>query len=89
MKSKLKNTRKNRLIHLSGTDDARDDLVSIPPSIAGEESISVDMPDPESDDDMLANAHAVGTQLDEDYEHPEEVDIARDVDAAENHIRSH
>jgi len=53
------------------------------PEIVGEESVSGSEPDPESDDDLLANAQAVGEQLGEDPEHPEEIDIARDIDAAE------
>ncbi|HSW88332.1 MAG TPA: hypothetical protein VLG12_04165 [Candidatus Saccharimonadales bacterium] len=59
------------------------------PAIQGEQSVSGDMPDVESDDDTLANAHAVGTQQDEDLEHPGELDIARDIDAAEENIRTH
>lgn len=56
---------------------------------AGEQSISGDMPTPDSDDDTLANAQAVGTQTNEDPEHPEELDIARDVDKAEEYERQH
>lgn len=47
------------------------------------------MPDVESDDDLLQNAHDVGLQLDEDEEHPEEVDIGRDVDNAEEYEQTH
>lgn len=64
-----------------------DDATS--PAIQGEQAVSGDMPDVESDDDTLGNAHAVGTQLDEDLEHPQELDIARDMDAAEENIRTH
>ncbi|HSW96709.1 MAG TPA: hypothetical protein VLF89_02695 [Candidatus Saccharimonadales bacterium] len=59
------------------------------PAVQGEQSVSGDMPDAESDDDTLENAQAVGTQMDEDLEHPEELDIARDIDAAEEYIRTH
>jgi hypothetical protein len=54
-----------------------------PPSVSGEQSVSGDMPDPESDDDTLQNAQDMGMQLDEDDEHPQEIDIARDIDRAE------
>lgn len=57
------------------------------PATSGEQSISGDMPDPASDNDTLANAQAVGMQLDEDTEHPQEIDIARDIDLAEEEIR--
>lgn len=58
------------------------------PSMQGEQSVSGDMPHPESDDDTLANAQAMGMQLDEDPEHPQELDIARDIDNAEESLRS-
>ena len=54
-----------------------------PPSVKGEQSISGDMPHPESDDDTLLNSHQVGLRLDEDYENPQPLNIAADVDAAE------
>lgn len=60
---------------------------NVAPSVAGEQSVSGDMPSPEADDDTLANAQAVGTQVDEDTEHPEEIDIARDIDEAEEELR--
>jgi hypothetical protein len=53
----------------------------------GEQTISGDMPDIESDDDLLQNAKDVGMQLEEDDEHPQELDIARDIDNAEKHFR--
>lgn len=53
----------------------------------GEQSVSGSSP--EADDDTLANAQAVGMQLGEDEEHPQELDIARDVDAAEQSLRDH
>lgn len=56
------------------------------PARYGEESVSGDMPTPQSDDDLLQNAQDVGTQIQEDPEHPEEVDIGRDVDKAEEKI---
>jgi hypothetical protein len=42
-----------------------------------------------SQDDTLEVAHASGMQLDEDDEHPQELNIARDIDQAEESIRSH
>ncbi len=63
-----------------------DTLIDAPPSVQGEQSVSGDMPDPSSDDDTLANAQAMGFQLNETTEHPEEIDIARDIDKAEENI---
>lgn len=42
---------------------------------------------PESDDDTLESMHAVGLQMDEDEEHPQELDIACDIDGVEQVIR--
>jgi hypothetical protein len=56
---------------------------------SGEQSVSGDMPDPASDDDTLENAHAVGLRLNEDEEHPQELDIASDLDKAEEYQRTH
>lgn len=53
----------------------------------GEDALSGTTPDPESDDDTLENAHNVGEQLKEDYEHPQEIDISRDVNESESKIR--
>jgi hypothetical protein len=60
-----------------------DDDEALSPSITGEESVSGDTPDPESDDDTLENAHDVGLGLDEDYDDPQPLDIAKDVEEAE------
>lgn len=60
-----------------------------PPSVRGEESISGDLPDPASDDDILENEHEVGLSLDEDPEHPKEVDVGSDLDKAEEYERQH
>lgn len=60
-----------------------------PPSVQGETSDSGDMPDPDADDDTLANAQYMGMQPNETPEKPQEVDIARDVDNAEEYVRSH
>ena len=52
-----------------------------------EVDISGTTPDPESDDDVLENAHQVGVGLDEDLENPEELDISKDVERAERYHR--
>lgn len=62
-------------------------LNSTSPSVQGEQSVSGDMPDPESDDDTLVNAQQVGTQLEEDSENPKELNIGADIDKAEQAIR--
>lgn len=54
-----------------------------PPSIKGEESISGDAPDPESDDDVLDAAHKTGLYTESDEDHPHEVDLANEVEEAE------
>ena len=59
------------------------------PHISGEQGVNATNPDPASDDDTLANAHNVGLRLDEDEEHPQELDIASDVDKAEEYHRTH
>lgn len=59
------------------------------PSIKGEESVSGDMPSPESDDDTLKNAQDVDQQKNEDTDHPKPVDISKDIDSEEESIRTH
>lgn len=59
------------------------------PERLDEESVSGSMPDPESDDDTLKNAQAVGMQAGESTEHPEELDIARDIDHGEDFQKTH
>lgn len=54
-----------------------------PPSVLGEQMVSGDMPDPDSDDDMLLNSHQVGLRLEEDYENPQPLNMAGDIAAAE------
>ncbi len=44
------------------------------------------MPDPRTDDDVLEMAQRAGFQMEEDPEHPEEVDMARDINRAEKEI---
>lgn len=59
------------------------------PQEEGEEAISGSMADVESDDDVLAAAHKMGLGLSEDYEHPKQLDIAKDVENAEHYKRTH
>lgn len=65
------------------------DAPSRQPSSQGEQSVSGTTPDVESDNDMLKNAQEVGEQLEEDEEHPEEVDLGRDIDKSEQHQHTH
>jgi hypothetical protein len=58
----------------------------------GETSISGSTPHVASDDDTLQNAQNVGSQLGETDEGDgkrEEVDISRDIDKAEENLRTH
>ncbi len=73
--------------NLQHTPSSEDNIALKSPSVQGEESVSGDMPDPESADDTLANAHAMGMQLDEDLEHPKPLDLAGDIDKAEEAFR--
>jgi hypothetical protein len=45
------------------------------------------MPDPASYSITIINAKRMGMQLGEDEENPQELDIARDIDLAEEKIR--
>lgn len=72
-----------------GTDDINTASATYyVPEHLGEQSISGSAPDPTADDDTLEAAQAMGTQLDEDEEHPQELDIARDIDTAEESLRT-
>lgn len=51
--------------------------------MVGDEDISGSMPNPESDDDVLDVAHKRGLYQKANEEHPEELDIASQVDKAE------
>ncbi len=59
------------------------------PQIEGEESVSGSMPDPESDDDTLKNAHDMGLQRGENYDNSEPLDLSRDVDTNEKYQQNH
>lgn len=79
------------VISLSSVNDdgASTSTPSSSPSVIGEQSLSGDMPDPESDDDVLENAHAVGLALEEDEEHPKPLNIAADINNAEEYRKTH
>lgn len=74
-----------KILEVLNEDEKPEFGKSASPSVKGEESVSGDMPVPESDDDTLQNAQDMGTQLNEDEEHPKPVDLGRDVDAAEKY----
>lgn len=59
------------------------------PQGEGEDSMSGSMADLESDDDVLMAAHMMGLGLSEDYEHPKELNIARDMEKAEHYKMTH
>jgi len=59
------------------------------PSERGEESISGSTPGPESDDDVLRNAHLMGIAPDADLEHPTELNLAKDIEDADKYRKSH
>lgn len=53
------------------------------PNERGSSSISGSTPDLESDDDVLQNAHQMGIAPNADFEHPTELNVAKDIDEAE------
>lgn len=59
-----------------------------PENTGEEDAVGGTTPDVRTDDDTLEMAHRAGMQPDEDPEHPEPVDIARDVDRAERGIKN-
>ncbi len=48
-------------------------------SKTGEQTVSGSMPDPESDDNTLDNAHEFGLYNDQDEEHPGELGVDNEV----------
>ncbi len=59
------------------------------PSVRGSNSVSGSTPDLESDDDTLQNVHRMGIAIDADLEHPKELNIAKNMDDAEEYYRTH
>jgi hypothetical protein len=82
---KRKGIQQKDIIGVTGT---RSHMPKTPQEL-DEESIGGAMAGPESDDDVLEAAHQMGIGLDEDYEHPRELDIAGDMDKAEKYKRTH
>lgn len=54
---------------------------------SGEGSASGETADLESDDDMLENAHDMGLYKGDDGAHPQELNVAAEVQSAENNRR--
>ena len=52
-----------------------------------DESLTGDMPALESDDDTLENAHDMGLYRKDDGEHPQELNLASEVQKAEDNRR--
>jgi hypothetical protein len=53
-------------------------------ALTGEEAIDGDTADLESDDDMLENAHDMGLYKGDDGAHPQELNLAAEVQNAED-----
>lgn len=69
------------------TDENKKHAFAEKVSATGEESIIGATPDPESDDDTLENAHDMGLYKADDGAHPQELNIASEVQKAENNRR--
>lgn len=63
--------------------------VPLSPAELGEYDVSGSAADPESDDDMLENAHDVGLYADSDEENPAELNIADQIAKAEKYHQDH
>lgn len=63
-------------------DQDKHDIVQTP-QVVGETSKSGSMVDPESDDNVLDNAHEMGLYEEADEEHPAELGIAEQVEKDE------
>lgn len=82
---------KRRKIKTEDIPDYQDEKYRkvVTPQESDEKSVSGSMPDLESDDDALKSAHEMGIGLSENYEHPKELNIAKDVNNAEEYKRTH
>lgn len=82
------NVKQENLI-LEQLDDGSNQTISesSAPQVLGEQAVSGDMTDVESDDDTLLNSHQVGLRINEDYENPQPLDMAKDIRKAEQHRR--
>lgn len=84
------NVTKPQFISLDQLDrEEQEERKPLSPEREDEQSVSGSMPDPESDDDTLANEKQMGHQMGETLEHPEELNTARDADKAEEYQRTH
>lgn len=81
----------NNLKPLTDTDNQIDiDGAGVnSPESVGEYDESGSAPDPASDDDVTQAAQDMGIGLDADPEHPQELNIAADIDKAEEYQRTH
>ncbi len=75
-------------IDLDGEPDIHNtEFVSpVSPDELDEQSFAGSAPDPDATNDTLENAQMMGQQMGEDSEHPQELDIARDIDEAEEFV---
>ncbi len=63
---------------------------ALSPEREDEMSVSGSMPDPESDDDVLKNAHDMGLQRGETFNSkPQELDLDRDLDSNDDYAKTH
>lgn len=72
---------------MANDDEDKKHRKTVTPAQEGEGKISGSTPDLESDDDMLENAHEMGLYKADDGEHPQELNIADQVMAAEKKRR--
>lgn len=81
----------NNLKPLTDTDDQIDidGAGTNSPESVGEYDESGSAPDPDSDDDVTEAAQDMGIGLDADPEHPKELNIADDIDKAEEYQHTH
>lgn len=68
---------------MANDDEDKKHAKTITPAQEGEGKISGTNPEPESDDDMLENAHEMGLYKEDDGEHPQELNLAAEVMKAE------
>lgn len=67
----------------------QDNMSPLSPNVRGGDSVSGSTADPESDDDVLQNAHEMGIAPKADLEHPTELNIEKDINDAEVYRKSH
>lgn len=69
------------------SDEGKKHGVAMRMEFVEDESLTGDMPALESDDDMLENAHDMGLYRKDDGEHPQELNLAAEVQSAEDNRR--